>query len=350
MQISTSPGPMRSKGYQSSPHQSEYSTEGQLLAELAAASYDGASGQWRGIRKLAADGLRKIRDDASTTADEKAIARLGLDIGSDYMQNDDAARMQRSVLGVVASSVPGPIGQVLARTALGAYNSTSMTYEVARGVVKDGLEAVSSNDRTSQAEKDLANLGLTFGSGYQYNDEATRMQRKVLQAIRDGGSGPMPQTLASVTLSARNSSFRKWETVRKMEGQGLTAIRDHAEATDYDRTIADLGMNFGDDYMENDDAGKIRRVVLEEIKSPGNGNISYEIARVTRRAYGSGINYKTGRKILRESFETILGRADATESQKTMAQMGVDVGSDRMTDQEASRRRMKILNKIINLG
>lgn len=350
MQISTQ-SPRPSQRYQASPNQTNYSEEGQLLAELSRDSYDSARGEWRSVRKLAADGLRKIRDAEGSTADEKALARMGLDIGGDYMHNDDAARMQRAVLGNLASAVPGPVGMVLAQTALNAYDSTALEWKVARGVVQDGLEAVAGNERTSDSERDLANLGLTLGSGYQYNDEAARIQKTVLRTIAQGTEGDMPQVLARTTLKARNeNSFREWKAVRSLETRGLRAVLNHEASSDYDKTIAALGADFGDDHMYNDDAGKIQRVVLEELASPGSGNISYEVARVTKRAYHSGIRYETGRKILREAFDTILARPDASESQKTMAQMGVDVGKEHMTDQESCRRRMNILDKLINLG
>lgn len=352
MNISSRP-PIQSRGYEPSPRNTESSESGKLLAELSADSYDSARGSWESVRKLAADGLRKIRDNADTTGDEKALARLGLQMGSHYLYNQDAAKMQRSVTGVIAAAVPGPVGQVLAQTTLSAYNATSgsFTWEQARKVAQDGLNAVASNESTSQSEKDVANLGIELSGGYQYNDESTKMKKRVLRTLAAGTHGDMPQVLADVTLDIRNNvSFRKWETVRKLEANGLRAIRDHADSTDYDKTIASLGLNFGDDYMYDEDAGKIQKRVLQALENPGDGNIPYEVARVSKKAYGAGIRYSAARKILKEGFETILAREDATETQKTMAQMGIDVGSDRMTDEEASRRRARIMDKIIALG
>jgi hypothetical protein len=353
MNISAAAPRIAPKGYQPSPHQAEFTESGKLLADLSADSYDSAGGTWEGVRKLAADGLRKVRDNGDTSADEKSIAQLGLQIGGRYLYNNDAAKMQRSVLGTLAAAVPGPMGQVLAQTTLSAYASTtnSFTWEQARGVAADGLRAVQSNEGTSQSEKDLASLGLKFADGYQYNDEAASMQKEILKTLAQGTEGDMPQVLADATLDVRGSvSFRKWETVRQLETRGLGSIRDHADADDYDKTIANLGINFGDEYMYNDDVGKIQKAVLEALREPGEGNIPYEISRVTKKAYNKGIRYSASRKIMKEAFETILAREDASDTQKTIAQMGLDVGSDRMTDQEASDRRVKILNKLIDLG
>lgn len=353
MNISAHRPTIQPKAYQPSSRQTESSPTGKILAETNADAYDSSRGNWRGDRLLAADGLRFIRDNENVTADEKSLAILGLKMGGRKLYNESGAKIQRAVIGVIAAAVPGPVGMVLAQTTLDASNaaSSTMSWSHERGVSSEGLKAVLSNESTSAGEKSLAALGLSLSGDSHHNQDATSMNKLVLKTIAKGASGKLPQVLAETTLQAYSKiEVGDWDKNSKVESRGLEAVRDHADSTEYDKTIAALGLKFGAGSITSEDSAKFKKTVLQALADPKQGSLPFEIAQVTKSAYKAGTRHKASRKVLRDGFEAILSRTDVSETQKALAQMGIDAGAGEISNVVAVRRRATILDKLISLG
>lgn len=338
-----------SRGYRPSPSEATFSPQGKRLAVQTRDTFDANRGDWESNRQLVSEGLSKISEHEGCTSDEKEIAELGLVLGELPSSHEMAAQLQRSVVGTLAAGVPGPMGQVLASTGLAALPFTTADDKVTRGVAQRTLEAVAASVNTSSSEQEVAALGLDFGSGYQYTDEAAALQRSVLSVIERGTSGPMPSVLADVTLKAcSENEFREEKTARNVEEKGLRAISLHPESKAADKALAVLGIDFGDDYMYNDDAVKVQGAVLDALARPDNENKSLPqiLASATKKAYLTGVRFETGRKILEESFEAILRSSESTEAQRSLAQAGIDLGKESLSDQELCQRRMEILERL----
>ncbi len=338
-----------SRGYQASPFEATFSPQGKLLAVQTRDTFDANPGDWESNRQLASVGLTRIVEHEGCTGDEKEIAELGLVLGELPSSHEMAAQLQRSVVGTLAAGVPGPMGQVLASTGLAALPFTASDDKVTRGVAQRTLEAVAGSVNTSSSEQEVAALGLDFGSGYQYTDEAAALQRSVLSMIDEGTTGPMSAVLADITMKAcRENEFREEKTVRTVEEKGLRAVFQHQEANAADKALAALGIDFGDDYMYNDDAVKVQGAVLDALARPESENKSLpqRLASATKKAYLTGIRFETGRKILGESFQAILNSSESTEAQKSLAQVGIDLDKKSISDQELCRLRMEILEQL----
>ena len=89
---------------------------------------------------------------------------------------------------------------------------------------------------------------------------------------------------------------------------------------------------------------------MKALAKPRSGSLPYEIADVAQNIYKSGISFQAARKVLKHSFHVIQDRTDTNDTQKALAQMGIDVGASEIPHDVASRRRYKILEKLVNLG
>ncbi|MHC9542670.1 MAG: hypothetical protein AB9903_24435 [Vulcanimicrobiota bacterium] len=335
--------------YTTGQHQVEYSNDGKIIAQTTKDVYDKGGIQWKTARDIVNKGLEKIRNNEKTTEDEKVIATMGVDFCYDYMYNDQAARAMASVMNTVSSSMPGPIGSVLAKATLNSYNSGTIEWKDARKILKKGLETIASNPNTSNDEKAMANMGLDFGNDYMYNDQAARAQSIVVKTLVDPPSGPIAQVLAKTTLNSYNSGTIQWKDARKIIKEGLEAIIKNPGTSEDEKAIARMGIDFGDDYMHIDQAARIRAAVVKEIAEPPSGTMAQVLAKTTLKAYDSGtMQWKEARKIMREGFQAIVNNPKSSDTDKTLAQMGIDVGKDSMYNQEAAQMRSDIMQKIAN--
>lgn len=335
--------------YSTSQHKAEYSTDGNILAKTTKDVYDKGGMQWETARNIVNRGLEKIRTNEKTTVDEKSIARMGVDFGNDYMYNDQAARAMATAVNAISSSMPGPIGSVLANVTLNAYNSGSIEWKDARKILREGLEEIASNPNTSPDEKAMANMGLDFGNDYMYNDQAARIQGEVVKTLINQPTGPVAQVFAKTALNAYNSGSMGWEEARKIMREGFDAIIKNPGTSDDEKVIARMGLDFGDDYMYNDQSARIQAEAMKAIANPPPGTMAQVLAKTSINAYNSGsMQWEAARKIMKEGFQAILNNPKSSDTDKTLAQMGIDVGKDSMPDSDAAEMRLGIMQKIAN--
>ncbi|MGV8119085.1 MAG: hypothetical protein AB2L14_04895 [Candidatus Xenobiia bacterium LiM19] len=334
--------------YSISQHKVEYSNEGKLIAGTTKDVFDKVGMSWKTKRDIVSNGLNRIRNAEKTTRDEKSVAQMGVNFGNDYMYNDQAANAMVSAVNTIASSMTGPIGVVLANTTLNAY-SNHLDWKDARKILKEGLEKICANPNISSDEKSMANMGLDFGDDYMYNDQAARIQSAVVKTLANPPSGPIGQVFARTTINAYNSSSIEWKARRKIMEEGFDAIRENTGTSDDEKALAQMGLDFGDDYMYNDQAARIQSAVMEAIANPPSGTMAQILAKTTINAYNSGsIEWKARRKIMEEGFQVILNNPKSSETDKTQAQVGIDVGKGFMPDSEAAEMRSDIMQKIAN--
>lgn len=163
------------------PRGERYSSIGATLAQVAKKSYNSAD-DWASARKILRDCFDEIASNNQTTEDEKTLANMGTDFGSDYMGGRDAARVRSAVVDTIAFAMPGPIGQVIARTTVNAYGF-DMKWGTARKILRIGFDTILSNPQTTEDEKSLANMGIDVGNDYMGDRDAARVRIPIMKKI-----------------------------------------------------------------------------------------------------------------------------------------------------------------------
>jgi len=240
----------------------EYSSMGKILAK---STYESGchSSYAEDQRKIQKEGFEAILKNPATTEDEKTLANLGITFGSHYMQDISAARARNKVLKAIMNGVSGPMGTVIADLTFEAGKSVDYAEEQ-RMVQKNGLEIIAGHSKTTEDEKTLANLGITFGSHYMQDISAARARNKVLNTIIGGISGPIGSVIAKVTYDS-GVSVEYASEQRMLQRDGFEAIINNPKTTDEQKALARHGINVGDDYMTDSSAAKARNQILQEL-------------------------------------------------------------------------------------
>jgi hypothetical protein len=318
-----------------------YTRTGQTLAKAGRDSY--ANKTWDTAREIMKDTFQSIASSELTSPGEKAIADLGLRVGSHNMPNTDAASARYAVSQTIAGAVGGPIGAVLAQATLDAYSGKQ--YTSARAITKDGLTAIT---RYSAEGNDLAvaRLGIKFGDNVVTNEDAAEARKAALKTIARGAHGDRGQVLAETTLNVYGN--KSYEAARMMTKDGLEAIAQDSECSDDQKALAKLGLAFGDHHMTHDDAAEARQTVLKKLANPITSSLTDALSEVSLEAYGNK-QYVAARAILKDGFEAVLKNPNATAEEKELARLGIEIGNGHMTNEAAATARRSIMQQLKDL-
>ncbi len=243
-----------------------YSNTGKALATQSRQSYENAT-KWSDADSFIGSGLQSIRQSENTTPSEKTLATMGFSMGAQQgMQYENSARARYAVAGVIASSVAGPIGAVMAQATLNAYSPVTR-WNDADHVVEVGLKTIGANQEATQDDRDLANLGVSMGAqaGMQYENSA-KARKVVTQAIANQSDAPIGTQLAKASVQAYETANR-WNDADFISGAGLKAILNNPRASEVQKELAKSALDqtsvAGISYQ---DSAKARAATLLQIQ------------------------------------------------------------------------------------
>ena len=318
-----------------------YTRTGKTLAKAGRKSYGGKS--WGTARKIMKDTFESVADSPSTSPSEKAIADLGVRVGSHTMSDKDAASARYAVMHTISSAVGGPIGAVLANAALDAYGGKQ--WNSARAIMRDGLETIQTYSPNGN-DQAVAKLGVTFGDRTMTDKEAAEARKAAVRTIANGSDGNRGEILAKTTLKAFGG--KSWDKARALSKDGLEAIYQDEQSSSEQKALASLGIAFGGHRMTDDDGAEARQTVLKKLSSPLSSSLTDAIVDVSLDAYG-GKQWGSARAIMKDGFQAILSNPNATPEEKELANLGIEVGKNRMPDDQAATARKSIMREIGNL-
>jgi hypothetical protein len=217
--------------------QANYSNSGKALATQARTSYE-KSNKWSDADSFVGTGLQSIRQSDNTTVAEKSLATMGYNMGVQQgMQYENSARARYAVAGVIAGSVAGPIGAVMAQATLNAYGPATK-WSDADHIVEVGLKSIGANSDATQNDRELAALGVAMGAqaGMQYENSA-RARNVVAQAIAKQSDAPIGNQLADASVHAYEVA-KRWNDADFISGAGLKAILNNPRASEVQHELA----------------------------------------------------------------------------------------------------------------
>lgn len=315
-----------------------YTATGRSLAQAGVSAYGGKT--WPVAREIMKDTFESIAQSPSTSSSEKAIADLGIKVGSHTMQHNDAASARYAVLQTISQAVGGSIGAVLAHACNSAW--ADKQWNAARAITKDGLDAIARYS-PEPADQALAALGNDFGSHTMQDNDAANARRTVLKRIENGSNSNVPQALAQTTVDAYYN--RQWNAAREITKDGLEAIQSNSQSSPEQKALAQLGVTFGSHTMSDSDSASARLTVLRELSNPLSSSLTDEICNVSISAYGDK-QWTSARAILKDGFEAVLANPNATPQERELAQLGIEVGGHSMSDTEAAQARLRVMKQL----
>jgi len=183
--------------------------------------------------------------------------------GNQLQVKEDSTVKEPVDSAVISSAEFSKIGQLLAKTTFDCGVSVNTASEQRR-IQKEGLASMVANSGTTQDEKTLAGLGITFGDHYMYDVSAARTRNVVLQTIIGGIGGAMGSVIAKVTYDA-GVAVKTAEEQRAIQRQGFEAILANPDTTEEQKLLAQRGIDVGDHYMYDTSAAKARNIILQEL-------------------------------------------------------------------------------------
>jgi hypothetical protein len=164
-----------------------YSSMGSALAKTAIHSYQ-ATDEWKSGDHILVNTFKTICQSPCTTADEKALATMALTMGSlDDISYENSARAGYAVASAIASAVPGPVGSVIANTALEAYNEIPddehQDWVASDHIAGAGLKAIKDNPAVPEAQAKCAAMALELTNSERPYSDSAKMRASALQKL-----------------------------------------------------------------------------------------------------------------------------------------------------------------------
>ena len=255
--------------YKPSRAKASYSKEGQGYAKWGMQFYDESPyTPWEAMRTIFMKSLKAVDNCPEATQTEKSLAAMGLKSGSDLMTDKESVTIRAEVLKAIIGAAVGPVGAVIAQTALNSLsNTTFYNWGVPRNVERRAFDAIKENPQTSRDEKALAELGIDFGSDYMNEREAFRVRLPILGYLAHPQDKPMTSVLAGAVLKAAEAKDVTAATSRKIMEKGFEAVLKSPKANAEEKALAKAGIEAGaDPKLSDKKAVQARKKILEELQ------------------------------------------------------------------------------------
>jgi hypothetical protein len=222
-----------------------------------------ASKTWADTKNIQREGLNAILESQGATPEEKALAGLGVSVGTvDSIAPESAAAARSAVLKELKNPKGGPIGVALARAARSAAEA-SKTWADTKNVLRVGFQSVIDNQGATDLEKTLAKFGIAAGAVDSIAAESSCAARMpVMSALAAGTTGPMGAVLAQIALKSAGPS-KTWDDTENILRAGFEALAGSPLTPAEQRSLAHKGLNVGSGSAEV--VARRRLAVMEEL-------------------------------------------------------------------------------------
>jgi hypothetical protein len=233
-----------------------YSPAGQAAAKKALQSAQEAA-SWKEKMTLLGDGFQSIEDSPLATRDEKALAALGKSLGVELAKGsvtdqESPALVMACVMGALANSMPGPLGNVVAQVSSQALDSlglgitlknclsflktgsldlSKLKRDYAGEILNNGFSTILGNPLVTETEEALSKLGMEVSP--------LEAGASIMQALIHPLPGPIASVIARTALAAerRCDSFGSVHVL----ACGFSAIKENKDIPGAVRKYAEEG-------------------------------------------------------------------------------------------------------------
>lgn len=323
-----------------------YSSQGATLARRALDLVSQEKNPEK-ARSVQYESLQSIINDLSTTYDEKLLARLGKDFSTQDLSDSEVVRGRSLALGAIASTVPGSIGMVVARTAVEAAAALKTTG--ARAYLYSALDLISGGEPCAPEEKKVAQFGKSL-PGNSLTDRDVVLTRKLAAAsIAAGVSAPLTQAVVGIALEAI-PGLSSSESSRSVLYSALDAILQDDRSGGFEKTLAAFGKSFTGNDMTDANVANLRAITIKTIQAgpPVSGRTSEALGRICLESLKSASSSDAGRSTLYQTLDTILKLDTLTPAERALASFGKALPGDSLTGSDVVKGRERALRALID--
>lgn len=312
--------------------------------EISRQYLEKAEGSPSDARSVLADGLNAVMNDAATTADEKELAKMGLNSTSGMSCRESVKNVRAAFTKAIESDIDLPKGKTFAQVAVDAADAAGSSAD-GRTVLSTGLNTIVQHPVTTAEEKMFAQLGLDASSGITGDEAVAAIRGTVAKAIATGISGPIGPAVAAVSLEAAGKAGYSG-AARSVLITGLKTITENSLATAPEKVIAQLGIDASLGVSGDSPVVQIRGAAASAIAAGVSGPLGPVIAAVSLDAAAKAGNPEAARSVLMAGLSAIVGNPATTLVDKVFAQLGKDASSGVTGDVPVTRIRTAAVSAI----
>jgi hypothetical protein len=237
-------------------------------------------------------------------------------------------------------------------------------FEARREIMRDALRAIRNNPASSEKEKRYARLDIDFEKFFS-NLETESIQETlsirisvetITSILFASYLGAIGKPLKNILNDSIRELIEKYIKIKKQRKKPIEKKdKEASKPAPPEEPIKKLGSEFekilGKYEGGNFNSRDIMDIVLNEIVSATPGPINRLIATITKETVKkvSRHNRQAGSELAEEGFKAIISNPVSTEYQKKMAKLGIDYSSYNLSPAKKLNKRIKALDKIIDL-
>ncbi|MHC9537932.1 MAG: hypothetical protein AB9903_00280 [Vulcanimicrobiota bacterium] len=293
--------------------------------EISRQYLEKAEGSPSDARSVLADGLNAVLNDTATTADEKELAKMGLNSTSGMSCSESVKKVRAAFTKAIGSDIDLTKGKALAQVAIDAADAAGYSKD-RRVVLNTGLATIVQNPVTTAEEKMFAQLGLDASSGITGDEAVAAIRGTAAKAIAAGIAGPIGPAVAALSIEAAGKAVSS-EAARSVLITGLTAITKSSSATGSEKILAQMGLDASSGVIGDAPVVRIRGAVASAIAAGVSGPLGPVLAAVSLDAAGKAGNSEAARSVLSTGLSAIVKNPATTQVEKVFAQLGLNASS-----------------------
>jgi hypothetical protein len=287
----------------------------------AAESYGGAAQSCSTTGKrsdIYSTGFREILSHPMTTADEKLIARIGLDIGSCKLDKSLISQAQAGFMSAITQPVTTPVNAAIYQASREAVHD--LASEDAGRMLWYSFRAINRKEGASLQERTLTELGMEIHS-LVTGDPGVTSALSLLSTLAGPLDRPIGCTMASATLDFIDSISPSCRG--NILWKSLDLIAESPGATSWEKALAQFGFQITRNYLEGSSSVKARTTIIEALASPREIRNTRAIAQAAGMIASKGLPEQDLKTIFSHGFIMIKNDPAATEEEKELAEKGL---------------------------
>lgn len=277
------------------------------------------------------------QDEASET--DKALTAFGMGI-PEGMDETVKASIKRDILHSVADNAHEKESdtEAVVKTARSLLKDT-MEPSISRELLRNAFSSINQYCKSDAGTEIFSSMALSIDRQKSLTDTAARdIMLKIMDWL-PGQKGVPDMTAAGLAEKTRDlcsSALQDGEKALVLL-LGLEAVSKLESTGDREKRYAQCGVDMGSDIQDGI-ALKVSTALMDLITNPpADGRRDTDIvADIAQTAMESGASLDEKSRIAETAFSFILKDADATESEKVLAQMGVAMGNRKLMSGEGS--------------
>lgn len=250
-------------------------------------------------------------------------------------------------MGVISNNYESTYtGKKIAGETIQDYRNTYSS-EKQRQILLEGIQDILDSREVSRDEKNVAVMGNEFNKCIPSYSQAAEAMYKAVSAISNAPYANVGQLFTGIAVEAFNRVDGD-EVRRNVAKIAFNAINDSYKTADEQKELANLGINYADETMENRDAAMSRKLVLDALSSYYGGPIGAVMANLGVKVSRNASNPALENKFLVETAKAITNSRLTSYREKDIAREVIDYKYGNIEDRADERRR--IMRKIEDGG